>query len=447
MVKTYCALGLGNNFFHPLGIDSIPIPSHLLQETNENNTTTNNYNSTIHIPSSDILHLLQSHLIECGLQTTSSTLKLESGGVGLPGLFPTSKTNLLHYAHNGQWGDVLQLLDGLDLERVRKSYLDDYYFNNNKQHQHDDDGGANNNNSNNSKIITPLERVTALAHEMTILELADSNEIELAYATLRMCSEMIDTVLSLNDNAVDHFDEEEGEDGKKAQQQQHSNSNSNSSVGMISSRSGDIERRITALSAMRRSSSSSNALPTNYYGTTTASTTTTTKQKQRDAISKLLKKHVPEIQPKRLSTLLSQSIKWQCYTGTFPTVSRLFQNEEDGDMNEGDLNNDEKGKDGDDGDNKKKKKKKRNNKKHAMEQKFDLILGNVDIGGDNKKKRKKNDGKQHHDTNNSSSGSTMERIPSRVYQSIRLGKKSYIESACFLNDGKGLVTGSSDGFM
>ena len=423
-----------------------------------NATTTNsNYNSTIDIPSSDILHLLQSHLIECGLQTTSSTLKLESGGVGLPGLFPTSKTNLLHYAHNGQWGDVLQLLDGLDLERVRKSYLDDYYFNNNKQHQHDDDvindGGANNNISNNSKIITPLERVTALAHEMTILELADSNEIELAYATLRMCSEMIDTVLSLNDNAVDYFDEEGG-DGKKAQQQQYSNSNSSSSgIGVISSRSGDIERRITALSAMRRSSAAANnnnnntthhnLLPTNYYGTTN-----TTKQKQRDAISKLLKKHVPEIQPKRLSTLLSQSIKWQCYTGTFPTVQRLFQqhDEEDGDKNDGGNLNNEKGKD-EDGDKKTKKKKKRNNKKHAMEQKFDLILGNVDIGGDNKKKRKKNDGKQQHDINNSSSSTTTERIPSRVYQSIRLGKKSYIESACFLNDGQGLVTGSSDGFM
>ena len=184
-----------------------------------NNTTTNNNNSdnnstTIDIPSSDILHLLQSHLIECGLQTTSSTLKLESGGVGLPGLFPTSKTNLLHYAHNGQWGDVLQLLDGLDLERVRKSYLDDYYFNNNTQQHYDvdviNDGGANNNNNNNNgKIITPLERVTALAHEMTILELADSNEIELAYATLRMCSEMIDTVLSLNDNADFDFDADE----------------------------------------------------------------------------------------------------------------------------------------------------------------------------------------------------------------------------------------------
>ena len=428
--------------------------------TTTNNSNNNNNNSTtIDIPSSDILHLLQSHLIECGLQTTSSTLKLESGGVGLPGLFPTSKTNLLHYAHNGQWGDVLQLLDGLDLERVRKSYLDDYYFNNNKQHQHDDDvindGGANNNISNNSKIITPLERVTALAHEMTILELADSNEIELAYATLRMCSEMIDTVLSLNDNADFDFDEEGGEDGKKAQQQHHSNNNNSSTssgIGMISSRSGDIERRITALSAMRRSSAAANnnttqhLLPTNYYGTTN-----TTKQKQRDAISKLLKKHVPEIQPKRLSTLLSQSIKWQCYTGTFPTVQRLFQqhDEEDGDKNDGGNLNNEKGKD-EDGDKKTKKKKKRNNKKHAMEQKFDLILGNVDItsvGGDNKKKRKKNDGKQQHDINNSSSSTTTERIPSRVYQSIRLGKKSYIESACFLNDGQGLVTGSSDGFM
>jgi len=38
-MKTYCALGLGNNFFYPLGTDSIPIPSNLLQDSSSNSNT------------------------------------------------------------------------------------------------------------------------------------------------------------------------------------------------------------------------------------------------------------------------------------------------------------------------------------------------------------------------------------------------------------------------
>lgn len=34
-MKTYCALGFGNNFFYPLGTDSVPIPSNLLVEEDE----------------------------------------------------------------------------------------------------------------------------------------------------------------------------------------------------------------------------------------------------------------------------------------------------------------------------------------------------------------------------------------------------------------------------
>ena len=82
-------------------------------------------------------------------------------------------------------------------------------------------------------------------------------------------------------------------------------------------------------------------------------------------------------------------------------------------------------------------------RRRSVKQKFDLVLGNVDItsSGDGKKKQKAKDG------TTSISSSIVERIPSRVHQSIRLGKKSYIESTFFLPDGKGLVTGSSDGFI
>jgi len=347
----------------------------------------------------------------CGLQNTSSTLKAETNGIGLSGLFPNSKSQLLAAATSGNWGEVLSILDTLDLDRYRKSYLDDL------NHTNSNSGGANNNISNDTStsIISPLERVSALCHEMTILELAEVNEIDLAYATLRMSSELIDKCLSLNDDDIDIEDK---------------HSASSEIVGMISSRSGDIERRITALSSLRRSTSSnsSQSIPTNYYSSTNSNTT---KQKRRDYITKLLKKNVPEIPYKRLASLLGQSIKYQCYTGMFPTVERLFKRSEDEDVdNEGD--------NAEGGDAKKKKKKKK--RKPAIEQKFDLVLGNVDISTSSSKKKHKKDGS----TANTSSN---ERIPSKIYQSIRLGKKSYIESATFLNDGKGLVTGSSDGFI
>jgi len=385
------------------------------------NSSTINSNTdddnTIDIPSSDILSLLQSHLIECGLKTTSSTLKVESGGIGLSGLFPNSKSQLLAASSSGNWGEVLSILDTLDLDRCRKSYLDDLNHNNNNNNS-----GANSNNNSNdtsSTIISPLERVSALCHEMTILELAEVNEIDLAYATLRMSSELIDKCLSLNDD-------DEGDN------KQHSSSSSEI-IGMISTRSGDIERRITALSSLRRSTSSTNSpqsIPTNYYSSTNSNTT---RQKRRDYITKLLKKNIPEVPYKRLTTLLGQSIKYQCYTGMFPTVERLFQRSEDEDVdNEGD--------NAEGGDAKKKKKKKK--RKQPVEQKFDLVLGNVDISTSTSKKKHKKDGSTTVNTSSSS-----ERIPSKIHQSIRLGKKSYIESATFLNDGKSLVTGSSDGFI
>ena len=379
-------------------------------------TNTTDNNNTIDIPSSDILSLLQSHLVECGLSQTSSTLKIETNGIGLSGLFPNSKSQLLSASSSGNWGEVLSILDTLDLNRYRKSYLDDLNHNSNNSN------GANNNNNSqddtSSSIISPLERVSALCHEMTILELAEVNEIDLAYATLRMSSELIDKCLSLNDD-------DDIEDDK----QKHSASSSEI-IGMISTRSGDIERRITALSSLRRSNSTTNStqsIPPNYY----SSTNNTTKQKRRDYITKQLKKNVPEIPYKRLTTLLGQSIKYQCYTGMFPIVERLFQSTEDAEEEVVEAGDKE-------GDAKKKKKKKK--RKPAAEQKFDLVLGNVDISTSSKKKHKK-------DGSTANTSSSSERIPSKVYQSIRLGKKSYIESATFLNDGKGLVTGSSDGFI
>ena len=119
---------------------------------NSNNDDNNNNNNSIEIPSSDILHLLQSHLVECGLHTTSSTLRSESGGnIGLPGLFPSTKGTLLQLATNGQGGDVLQLLDTVDVQRVRRGYLED--MEEESKHGSSSGGGGGENNSNSSIII------------------------------------------------------------------------------------------------------------------------------------------------------------------------------------------------------------------------------------------------------------------------------------------------------
>ena len=388
--------------------------------------------SAIDIPSSDILHLLQSHLIECGLHATSSTLRSESGGIGLPGLFPASKGALVQAAQDGRWGEVLQLLESLDLERCRRCYCDDYAFA--KNHHGGGGGGGggiendethNNNRDGPPSIVTPLEKAVAMVHEMAILELAEQNEMEIAYAALRMSSELLDGALSAS-----------GEDGEGDGMMMQMPPPHEDPFGTqySSSRSGDVERRITALSANMLTSSSSSStttisdkhlhlLPPNFYGPNNPP-----RQKRRDQIAKLLKHHIPEIPLKRLSSLLQQSIKWQCHTGAFPTVQRLFQHD---DIVDEEVSG--------------KKERKEKKRKSNVEQRFDLVLGNVDVTlGDGKKKRTTRD---VGDSGNSSNNNNTERIPSRLHQTIRLGKRSYIESACFLPDGRGIVTGSSDGFI
>lgn len=335
----------------------------------------------------------------------------------MAGLFATSKGRLVSSAEEGRWGEALEILEGLDVERHRQSFLEDYRLHHDGKSSLDgDDDGCGEKDY--STMVTPLEKAVALAHEMTILELADHGEVELAYAALRMCSEMLDSTLPASNENDREMDDNGGESDYKA-----GDIGNSGNLGIISSRSGDVERRITSLSSLRTSSASNGAstallLPVNYYGPSNQ-----TQQKRRSQIAKLLKRLVPEVPMQRLASLLQQSVRWQCHTGVFPTIQRLFQH-----------NDDEDGKIVDkDGKSKKKK------RKQTTEQRFDLVLGNVDIIGsqDGKKKRK----------SSANDNSVVERIPSRSTQTIRLGKNSYIESAIFLPDGRGLVTGSSDGFI
>ena len=369
----------------------------------------------------------------------------------MAGLLPSTKSTLVNCAEEGVWGTVLEILDGLDVGRYRRGYLWDYYgentttnitTNDGNDDDHDHHGEHEHSINGKSAIITPLEKTIALTHEMTILELADAGEIELAYASLRLCSEMLNHCLSVNGEQHDTHNHDEDDDLELLNDPTN-NAVNERSLGMISSRSGDVERRITALSSLRSSNSTTSAqlmqlLPVNYYGPNNQ-----TRHKRRQFIVKLLKRHVPQVPPQRLSSLLQQSVKWQCFTGVFPTVERLFRDTKEDAANNNNNNNgdDDDDKDNDDGKKKKKRKTKNNNQ---PEQKFDLVLGNIDILENDKRKK-------HRSSSKSASGGVnhaiVERMPSRPSQTIRLGKKSYIESALFLPDGKGLVTGSSDGFV
>ena len=151
--------------------------------------------------------------------------------------------------------------------------------------------------------------------------------MELAYATMRMCLTVLDRALQVTN--------EKDDDDLLDRNNNHSNIN----IGMILSRSGDVEveYRIAALSFICCSSSSTATssdssaalLPTNYNGPSNPA-----KQKRQDQIAKLFKRHIPEIPLKRLSSLLQQSVKWQCHTRIFCTVQWLFQSiEEEEDHN------------------------------------------------------------------------------------------------------------------
>lgn len=231
------------------------------------------------------------------------------------------------------------------------------------------------------------------AHEAAILELADNGEVDLAYAVLRICSDTLDRCLSAD-----------GAGGGSGVE------------GRITSRSGDVERRITTLSTLRRSNAGRDGagapLPPGYYGPEND------KSRMRRRIAGLLERHVPELPKGRLACLLQQSVKWQCHTGAYPTVARMLHDEGEDDEA---LDPEEDGA-----------KRSKRRKKHA-DMRFDLLLGNVVV--DKKKSRR------------GSSETAAERIPGKAYQTIKLGKKTFVESACFHPDGMGLVTGSSDGFI
>ena len=264
--------------------------------------------------------------------------------------------------------------------------------------------------------------LVADVHEMSILELADSAEFDLAFAALRLCSDELDE-LSADKTVV--------EGGLEIQER----------------RTASMERRVNALASLRSlqhgsaaaataaqqqksGSAAGSLIPPDYYGPNNMS-----RQKRREEIGKALAEAIPVVPSSRLTSLLQQAVKWQAHTGQLPQVRELWDDDEEDDNNGDD--------DGDEDDRSKKKKKKRKRSKKRRK-KFDLVLGEVDIVAE----LEEAGGMEGIDAEGSSKHAPgAEKIVRDPYSTIKFGKKSLVECAQFLPDGSGLVTGSSDGFI
>lgn len=198
--------------------------------------------ASISIPSSDILSLISSHLTEAGLHATAQTLQTEAGGVGLAGTLhaPSQWQGL---ARQGQWGMILSGLKRLDAGRMSS------------------------------------ERHKELMHrvyEITILELADAGDWQVAYATFRCVQrDMEDT----NNNMA-----------------------------------RSIEQKLAELASLRQHQPSA-PVPQDYY---VFGETSSSRQEQRDDIGRQLSESIPQQPSQRLTTLLQQAVLWQNYTGQLP---------------------------------------------------------------------------------------------------------------------------------
>jgi len=354
--------------------------------------------SVLQVPSSQILTLIQHHLTECGLVSSSQALQSESS-IGSQGLLAHAHVKLQTCAKNGDWGQVLDTLSNITL---RKS----------------------------SEKSRKLDMVISQVHEMTILELADMSEMDLAFATLRVCRDIMDVTYSPL----------EGHQGRQ-------NDNSLRKDGILSQ---SVERRLHALAALRSSHSSATVsganvtsvgslLPPDYYGPNSL-----TKEKRRQSLSKILGEVIPIIPSSRLVSLVQQAIKWQIHTGEIPFVKDLWLHDGLEHYEESDGNNDAHSEKSS-----KKKRKKANQSIPDTKKRFDLVLGQINIV--NSKEQSSRPSSSNH------SKVAKERIPLDPYSIIKFSKTITVTSATFLIDRPtdsnlatpliNLITASSDGFI
>jgi hypothetical protein len=259
-------------------------------------------------------------------------------------------------------------------------------------------------------VTTALQSsLRADVHEMTVLELAEIGEIDLALATLRLVCE------AEYERRTDGDDDDAQPGGRILDED------------TILNRKSMIEMKIINLenvrkAALKSSLSSKDRIPRDYFGENNVS-----KQTRRERIGDMLANAVPMAVRGRLVALLQQAIKWQSHTGQLPIVYVGDTADNDNDKNV-ELSE------------KKKKNRKRNYR-------IDLVMGEAPL-------QLASTGTTLLDLDgrggiaNVPVGTSLEKmIPSKECGKIKFGKATFPECAVFLPDGEGLVTGSSDGFV
>ena len=132
--------------------------------------------SSLEIPGANIIQLIQHHLTECGLAETSKTL-LKETLIGSRGLLPHAHTHIVKCAKAGDWGIVLELLSTITV-----------------------DDGTSNRQVQGFAEKQAFDSMLADVHEMAILELADAGEMDLAFATLKICRKLFYIASYCNSN-------------------------------------------------------------------------------------------------------------------------------------------------------------------------------------------------------------------------------------------------------
>jgi len=248
---------------------------------------------------------------------------------------------------------------------------------------------------------------------MTVLELAEIGETDLALATLRLLSE------------AEYEQRESRENGTAAFEE-----------NTLLNRKSSIEMRVINLEKMRmsgakgglavQSASTKDLLPRDYYGEDNVS-----KQVIRERIGDQLSDAVPVAVRGRLVALLQQAIKWQSHTAQLPMVyvgddyddpTSTLDNSEHEEQHRA-------------------KKKKKNTRNYRI----DIVMGDVPLPVSSSSGSGGRDSKRL--TVDNTPILTEKMIPSKECGKIKFGKTTSPECAVFLPDGQGFVTGSSDGFV
>ncbi len=363
---------------------------HLHQSTTSSTTA-------LTIPSTQVINLIQNYLLENGLQQSFTTLQNETQ-IKSHGLLQHLHTSLVNYVNDGSWGQVLDILSTLTLDRDNTS-------------------------SDNNEVLL------ANVHEMAILELGELGEMELAFATLKLCRDLLDAVQG-------NVDDDNDDNNNHV----HDGDSNKMLLSTMKNTLGDtVERKLHALNALRTTIHSTtttvtnvtklnNTLPPDYYGPNNIS-----KEKRRADIANKFDHIIPIIPQNRLLSLLQQSIKWQIYTGSMPSIQDKWMVE---DHQNHTNSHDDGGKKG-------------GKKKYKSKRKFDLVFGTIDDD-------KFNTSTDSTTTSNkmslsSKKSSIYEKIPLDPYSLMKLSKKTIVTSATFYNDLMNqkisIITGSSDGFI